>query len=106
MEIGAWKPYVSVSPALERKAIRMKRLATAVLAILLILAGLAFIPLPIPIGALLVLAGTALLISCSTSFTRFIRFIRRSFSPLDVAFDRITTMLPATLNRLLKQTEP
>ena len=106
MEIDEGRHYVGCSSALERKAIRMKRLATAVLAIVLIVAGLVFIPLPIPIGAILVLTGTALLISCSASFTRFIRFIRRNIAPLDMAFDRIAMVLPSALNRLLKQTEP
>jgi hypothetical protein len=84
----------------------MKRLATIILAVGVILLGLAFIPLPIPLGAILVLTGVALLAANSDGFSRFIRFIRRNSSFLDMMFSKIAMILPATLNRVLKQTEP
>ncbi len=84
----------------------MTRLATVLVGVALILLGLAFIPLPIPLGAVLVLAGTALLISSSNTFARFIRFIRSNSAFLDAFFDKIASVLPDSLSQLLRRTEP
>ncbi len=84
----------------------MKRTAFIVSGIALILLGFVFIPLPIPAGALLVLAGTALLISSSRTFASFIRFLRGRIPILDGVFARIALILPAPLTRALNQTDP
>lgn len=84
----------------------MKRTVFILLGIALIVTGLIFIPLPIPLGAVLVLAGTALLVSSSDTFAAFIRFLRRRVPALDVVFVRIALVLPAPLMRALNQTDP
>jgi len=84
----------------------VKRLSGIILAVGLILVGLAFIPLPIPVGAILVLSGTALLVMHSTTFGRFIRFLRSRNSFLNAAFFRISDVMPGTLKGALRLTDP
>lgn len=80
----------------------LKRLA----ALLLILAGLITFPLPIPIGAILISIGLALLITSSRALTLWIRVRRGQQPQLNEKLQWMETRLPRFLARAIRKTSP
>jgi len=75
-------------------------------ALLLIIAGAITFPLPIPIGLILLLLGTALLLSTSRYALRGLRRYRRTRPVFDARLRAIRLRMPGYIGRALRRSEP
>ncbi|MEO1608460.1 MAG: hypothetical protein AAFR90_03775 [Pseudomonadota bacterium] len=77
-----------------------------IVAIVLIFLGLIILPMPIPFGAIMIVAGLVLLIYCSNTFARYIKGYRRRHPNLDGFIRKGQNRLPVSLQEIIKRTEP
>ena len=78
----------------------------AILAIVLILVGLVVLPMPIPLGAIMIVTGVVLLVSTSARAAWMVRSFRQKHPGADVAIRGVEERLPAKLRQVLKRTDP
>ncbi|ARU56093.1 hypothetical protein OLMES_2020 [Oleiphilus messinensis] len=84
----------------------VKHVSTIILAWLLIIAGLIVLPLPIPLGLVMIVVGAALLAGSSPAFRRYIQRVRLRNPKIDKKIKRFQHRLPAWLRERLISTEP
>jgi hypothetical protein len=82
------------------------RAMLAVIAIALILVGLVVLPLPIPFGALMILAGVAILVSINAAAAEWVKGRRIRNPRLHRWLDAIETRLPGRLGDIVRRTAP
>ncbi len=84
----------------------MLKLLSIGFAVVLIGAGLVVLPMPIPLGAIMIVSGLVLLVSVSTTVALQLRSFRRHHRDIDrwirIAEDR----LPERWRRIMKRTDP
>jgi len=84
----------------------VRKLILQILAVILIVVGAVTFPLPIPIGAVLIVAGLALLISTSSFVARTIRRWRGRHPETDGNIRKAEDYLPERLRAPLDKTDP
>ncbi len=84
----------------------MLRVLSLVFAITLILVGLIVLPMPIPLGAIMIVSGLVLLISVSTTVALKLRTFRRNHRDIDKWIRAAEDRLPETWRRVLRRTDP
>ena len=89
---------------MERATVR--RLLTFAAAIVIMIAGAILLPLPIPLGAPLLVIGAAMMISVSPAFARLISWWRGRWSRLDYVMTWLEAKAPAHLASILRKTRP
>lgn len=89
---------------MERPAVR--RLLTFAAAIVIMIVGAILLPLPIPLGAPLLVIGAAMMISVSPAFAAFIAWCRNRWSRLDYAMSWLEAKAPNHLASILRKTRP
>ncbi|MFN3230612.1 MAG: hypothetical protein ACE363_00480 [Alphaproteobacteria bacterium] len=77
-----------------------------IVALLLIVLGVMFVPLPIPLGLILIMAGLALLLSTSRPALRRLRRFRRTRPEVDGFLTRARHRMPPAVGRPLRRSEP
>ena len=77
-----------------------------ILAVILILAGLAVVPLPVPLGALMLALGLTILIGNSRAFTAFVRGRRRRHASLHRALQALERSTPRSIRTVLERSDP
>ena len=83
-----------------------RRAALTALAVMLIVIGLVTFPLPIPVGAVLIVLGFGLLISASTAVTVWLRRQRSRYPFLNKEFLWVEERLPSRIQQWLRKTDP
>lgn len=76
--------------------------------VLLIVGGVLASPLPIPfpVGLVLILAGSAILVAHSKGFRRFVQYLRHRNDRLSRAVDYATHRAPEKVKPVLRRTQP
>jgi hypothetical protein len=97
---------MNVKPAGERGEAR--RVLMVILAVVLMLAGVAVSPLPIPVplGLVTFLAGCAILIANSKSSRRFVQYLRHRNDRLSRLADSVAHRAPKKFRTALHRTRP
>lgn len=74
----------------------------------LILAGIALspLPIPVPIGAITILGGCAILVSYCKPFRRLIQNLRHRSHRFSRSFEFASKRAPAKVKRMVHQTRP
>jgi O-antigen/teichoic acid export membrane protein len=90
----------------DRGHTRVRRLAIFALAILILIAGAILLPLPIPLGAPLLVIGATMLITVSPAFARFVSRGRARWPRLEHAMSWLEAKAPANLANILRKTRP
>ena len=81
-------------------------LLATVPSILLIGGGLILLPLPIPLGAIMILGGVALAVSTSPTARRWVRSFRSGNPRVEAFITRIRPYLPRVFRRPLDLSQP
>jgi len=84
----------------------MLRALSIASAICLIVVGLIVLPMPIPLGAIMIVSGLVLLISVSTTVALQFKSFRRHHHDFDVWIRAAEERLPDRWKRILKRTDP
>jgi len=97
---------MNVKPAGQRSETR--RVLMVVLAVFLMLAGIAMspLPIPVPIGLVTFVVGCAILIANSKSSRRFVQYLRHRNDWLSRVADYATHRAPAKFRSILHRTRP
>lgn len=84
----------------------MKRIAIFAFAIVILILGAILLPLPIPLGAPLLVIGATMLITVSPAFARLVSSGRARWTRLDYAMSWLEAKAPANLADILRKTRP
>lgn len=84
----------------------MLRIAVQIAAIFVVLVGMVLFPLPIPVGAVLIGIGLAMLVVSSTRVRRWVQTHRRRNSRFDAFVRKAASYLPGNLRRTIESTDP
>ncbi len=84
----------------------MMRVLFVAVAIVIIVVGAVVLPMPIPLGAIMMLTGLTILISQSPFVARQVRTFRQRNSSIDQVVRRAALHLPAKVRDILRQTDP
>lgn len=79
----------------------MRRVVLLLVAILCLLAGVVMLPTPFPVGAVLLLTGTSLLLMASPGLQRWFYLRRRSLPAIDRRLQVFEAYLPEIVRRAL-----
>ena len=85
---------------------KILHIIASMIAVVLILVGIATFFLPIPIGAILILIGLALLIGSNAAFALWLRGLRQRHPDMDSRIRRAEKWLPGPLRAPLDKTRP
>lgn len=97
---------MNVKPAGQRSETR--RIGMVILACLLMVGGILLspLPVPVPIGLVTFLAGSAILVTHSKSSRRFVQYIRHRNDWLSRTLDWATHRAPDKVRAVLHRTRP
>ncbi|MBW8191573.1 hypothetical protein K0504_11040 [Neiella marina] len=84
----------------------MKRIVLSVTGSVLFVVGIILIPMPLPIGAIIAIAGLALLIHSNEFVRQTIRNWRQRYPDINEKVRRATVALPKPLQRVIRRTKP
>ncbi|APR66927.1 MAG: PGPGW domain-containing protein [Thalassolituus sp.] len=84
----------------------MKRSVNLVFGILLVIAGLIVMPMPVPLGLIMIILGLSLMVSAWPALQRKLKALRSRFRKISDKLSRIRHRLPGFARRLLDDTEP
>ena len=84
----------------------MQRLILFIIAILCLVVGVITLPTPIPLGAILLAIGFALLVLTSVTVRNWLRKARQRFPILDGSLRAVDGYLPRNLRRALRLSAP
>ncbi len=84
----------------------MLRPAGAALGVVLLAAGIVTFPLPLPIGAVLMAIGAALLITASPRAARWVRSVRARHPHTDARVRDVEESLPRAVGEVVERTDP
>jgi Sec-independent protein secretion pathway component TatC len=84
----------------------MTRLILVVVAVVIIVVGAIVLPMPIPLGAIMMLTGMTILISQSPFVARRVREFRRRNLSLNQVIGRVERYLPEKVREILRRTDP
>ena len=77
-----------------------------IFAVILVLAGIAVIPLPIPFGALMVAVGLTILISINRPFAAFVKARRQRHPLIHRLLELLENGSPSGIRNVLKRSDP
>ena len=84
----------------------MWRIITQVTGVLIFIAGMIFFPLPIPIGAVMMIVGLTMMISSSKKLRKVIREYRRRNPKMNSTIHNAEYYLPKSMRDSIDQTDP
>ncbi len=84
----------------------MLKMIYAAASVVMIIIGLIVLPLPIPLGAIMIVCGIIMLISASATVTFCVKSYRRHHPRANKIIHAIESKLPASLKKILKRTDP
>ncbi len=84
----------------------IRRSVTLVGGVLLIVAGLLVLPLPVPVGLLMIILGVSLLVPAIPALARYLKRIRRHYPITSQRLNHISPRLPGFVRRVFDETDP
>lgn len=84
----------------------MVKLLTGFVAVLLILGGLIVLPMPIPLGAIMIVCGLVLLLSVSSWAALRLQSFRRRCRSANIVIQTVEDKLPEAWKKVLKRSDP
>ena len=84
----------------------MVRVILIVVSLALIIVGSIVLPMPIPLGAIMIVLGLTLLVSQSKFVADRLRAFRLTHSKTDKVIRKVEDRLPAKLRDILRRTDP
>jgi hypothetical protein len=84
----------------------MMKILTVIAALTLIVVGLIVLPMPIPLGALMIVSGLVLLISASAAVALRLKVFRRHHGSANKFIQAVADNLPKAWKRILRRTDP
>ena len=84
----------------------IRRSVTLVGGVLLIVAGLLVLPLPVPVGLLMIILGVSLLVPAIPALARYLKRIRRRYPITSQRLNHISPRLPRFVRRVIEETDP
>ena len=91
---------------LKKVPTRVVNILLQILAVVLMLIGALMFPLPIPLGAILMVCGLALLIFANDRLRLLIKHLRQRSARFNRAVTRVLGILPGWLRRIIQRTDP
>ncbi|MEO1204871.1 MAG: PGPGW domain-containing protein [Pseudomonadota bacterium] len=84
----------------------LRKILLAVIAVILIVVGLIVLPMPVPLGAIMIVTGLALMVSQSPSAAKQLRAFRQKNKNTNAIIQRIEDALPKWLHDRFKNSDP
>ena len=84
----------------------IRRSVTLVGGVLLIVAGLLVLPLPVPVGLLMIILGVSLLVPAIPALARFLKRIRHRYPITSQRLNLISPKLPGFVRLVIEETDP
>lgn len=84
----------------------MIKLASIILGAALVLIGLVVFPMPIPLGAIMIVCGLVLLVSVSTTVAGRLRSFRKRHHGVNQAIHAVEDRLPESWKKALQRSDP
>ena len=84
----------------------MHKILSIIFAVVLIGVGLIVLPMPIPLGAIMIVSGLVLLISVSATVALQLKSFRKNHSDVDGWIRIAEERLPERWKRIIKRTDP
>lgn len=84
----------------------MRRLVLRVIGLVMVLAGIASLPFPIPFGILIMVIGLVLVLGNSVWAAELVRRARRRWPKLNAGLRKAGRRLPRSMHRVLFSTDP
>jgi len=84
----------------------MIKTLTVIAALILIVVGLIVLPMPIPLGAVMIVSGLVLLVSASGTVATRLKLFRRRHVSANKFIQKVEDNLPGSWRRILKKTDP
>lgn len=84
----------------------MVNILLQILAVVLMLIGALMFPLPIPVGAILLISGLALLVFANDRLRLLIQRLRQRSPRFNQLVTRLLTILPGRIRRIMQRTDP
>ncbi len=84
----------------------MIKAVSIVAGVALILIGLVVFPMPIPLGAIMMVCGLALLVSASARASNFLKSFRRRHRGANQVIQTVEDRLPQSWKKALRRSDP
>jgi hypothetical protein len=84
----------------------MVRLISIVAGITLIVVGLIVFPMPIPLGAIMIVTGLVLAVSASSTVAGMVRSFRTRYRGANLVIQKIENQLPERWRKALQRSDP
>lgn len=84
----------------------MVKLASIITGAILVLVGLVVFPMPIPLGAIMIVTGLVLLVSSSATIARYLRSFRQRNRAANNVIQAVENRLPERWRKALQRSDP
>ena len=84
----------------------MIKLVSIVAGVALVLVGLVVFPMPIPLGAIMIVCGLVLLVSASATLAHCLRTFRRRHRGVNQVIQKVEDRLPESWKKALRRSDP
>lgn len=84
----------------------MIKLVSIVAGVALVLVGLVVFPMPIPLGAIMIVCGLVLLVSASATLAHCLRTFRRRYRGVNQVIQKVEDRLPESWKKALRRSDP
>ena len=84
----------------------MVKLASIITGAILVLVGLVVFPMPIPLGAIMIVTGLVLLVSSSATIARYLRSFRQRNRAANNVIQAVEDRLPERWRKALRRSDP
>ena len=84
----------------------MIKLVSIVAGVALVLVGLVIFPMPIPLGAIMIVCGLVLLVSASATLAHCLRTFRRRHRGANQVIQTVEDRLPESWKKALRRSDP
>jgi hypothetical protein len=84
----------------------MVRLISIVAGIALIVFGLIVLPMPVPLGAIMIVMGLVLLVSSSTTVAGLVKSFRARYRSANLVIQKVEDHLPERWRKALQRSDP
>ena len=84
----------------------MIKIVSIIAGVVLVLVGLVVFPMPVPLGAIMIVCGFALLVSASATVARCLRTLRRHHPGANRAIQTVENRLPISWKKAFQRSDP
>lgn len=84
----------------------MIKLVSIVVGVALVQVGIVVFPMPIPLGAIMIVCGLVLLVSVSATVAHYLKTFRRRHRGVNRVIQTVENRLPESWKRALRRSDP